>query len=94
MERETVNTGTCTKFSIVDVSLAPFWQRIFPVGNYYFDLTFPKNDPAFDRLEKWWDATKNRPSVANTICCEERVVASYADYCKGRAKSDSVKNFI
>ena len=37
-------------FSLVDVALAPFWQRFIIVGGHYRGLTFPE-DPEFHRLQ-------------------------------------------
>lgn len=37
-------------FSLVDVALAPFWQRFVIVGGHYRGLTFP-DDPEFHRLQ-------------------------------------------
>jgi glutathione S-transferase len=80
-------------FSLVDLALAPFWQRFICVGGHYFGLTFP-DEPAFDRLALWWEATSSRPSVANTICCEARLISTYSDYSKGHATSDLAKNSL
>ena len=82
------------EFSLVDVALAPFWQRILPVGGHYFGLTLPVEEPEFQRLEKWWQAVKDRPSVAATIVCEPRLVLSYQDYPHNVATSDAAKNYF
>lgn len=37
-------------FSLVDVALAPFWQRFVIVGGHYRGLAFP-DDPEFHRLQ-------------------------------------------
>lgn len=39
-----------SSFSLVDVALAPFWQRFIIVGGHYRGLTFPE-DPEFHRLQ-------------------------------------------
>ena len=41
-----------SSFTMVDIAFAPFWQRFVWVGGYYRDLEFPKNDEAFDRLDR------------------------------------------
>jgi glutathione S-transferase len=82
------------RFSLVDVALAPFWQRILAVGRDFFGLTFPMEEPEFQRLEKWWKAVKARPSVANTIVCEPRLVSTYSDYARNVATSDAAKNYF
>ena len=81
-------------FSLVDVTLAPFWQRFITVGPHYFGLTLPMEEPEFQRLEKWWQAVSSRPSVAATIVCEARLLSSYSDYSKGVATSDSARNYF
>jgi glutathione S-transferase len=81
-------------FSLVDVALAPFWQRIEPVGGKYFGLKLPREEPEFQRLDQWWEAVRTRPSVAATIVCEARLVSTYSDYAKGRATSDAARNYI
>jgi len=81
------------QFSLVDVALAPFWQRMIWVGGHYFNLQFPSDDKAFDRLDTWWKAVSNRPSVAATFVCKPRLIASYSDYAKNQATSDFAKTF-
>lgn len=74
--------------SAVDIALAPFWQRFLWVGGHYRGLTFPENDPAFDRLQQWWEAVSVRPSIQATLVCKERLVATYADYANNVGTSD------
>ena len=81
-------------FSLVDVALAPFYQRFWPVGGHYFNLTFPMEEPEFQRLDTWWQAVKTRPSVAATLVCEPRLVSSYKDYATNVATSDAARNYI
>ncbi|CAB9506539.1 Glutathione S-transferase, N-terminal domain [Seminavis robusta] len=77
-------------FSAVDVALAPFWQRILWVGAHYRDLKLP-SDAAFERLDTWWQAVSQRPGVANTLVCKERLVSSYRQYAHNIATSDFAK---
>mmetsp|Transcript_23838 Transcript_23838/g.27467 ORF Transcript_23838/g.27467 Transcript_23838/m.27467 type:complete len:294 (+) Transcript_23838:24-905(+) len=81
------------KFSMVDVALAPFWQRVLIVGPHYFDLNLPK-ESEFQRLDIWWNAVSARPSVAATIVCEPRLISSYMDYYTDSATSDAARNYI
>lgn len=37
-------------FSLVDIALAPFWQRFLVVGGHYRGLQFPDKEPEFRRL--------------------------------------------
>lgn len=82
------------RFSMLEVALAPFWQRMLWVGGHcmQLSLTFPTtaddDDPAFERLRVWWKATCARPSVAATLVCKPRLIASYADYALNVATSD------
>jgi glutathione S-transferase len=78
------------EFCLVDVALAPFWQQIHWVGGHYRGLALPSNesDPAFARLEAWWAAVRARPSVAATLVCRERLVASYHEYAVNVGTSD------
>lgn len=82
------------RFGLVDVALAPFWQRMIWVGGHYMGLCFPDNDPAFERMQQWWEATVARPSVANTLVCKDRLIASYTDYSKNDATSDFAKTLM
>ena len=82
------------EFSMVEVCLAPFWQRFVTVGKFYFDLKLPMEEAEFRRLDKWWKAISARPSVANTICCESRLVSTYSDYAKNLATSDAARNYF
>eukprot|EP00977_Amphora_coffeiformis_P017087 scaffold5479_cov199-Amphora_coffeaeformis.AAC.26 len=76
------------QFSAVDIALAPFWQRILWVGGHYRDLSLPNDDAAFGRLEQWWQAVSQRPSVAHTLVGRQRLIASYKQYAQNVATSD------
>jgi glutathione S-transferase len=80
------------RFSMVDVALAPFWERILWVGNHYFGLVLPRDDVDFERLDQWWEACRQRPSIEKTLVCKERLIASYLDYYQGKATSDFARN--
>lgn len=77
-------------FSLVDIALAPFWQRVLSVGVHYRGLALPSagEDACFARIATWWEAVRRRPSVAATIVCEARLVASYAQYASNEGTSD------
>jgi len=79
------------RFCLVDIALAPFWQRMLWVGGHYFGLEFP-DEPAFHRLHSWWEVCSKRPSIKNTFVCMERLIASYTDYHRNAATSDFAKN--
>lgn len=80
-------------FSMVDIALAPFWQRFLWVGTHYLGLTFPET-PAFSRMASWWEACLARPSVAATIVCRPRLISSYSQYVRGLGTSDCAKNIM
>ena len=61
------------------------------MGSAYRNLELPKDDPDFDRLRLWWEATRNRPSVAATLVCRERLVSSYSDYADNKGTSEYAK---
>lgn len=82
------------RFSYVDVSFAPFWQRIISVGKHYRGIELPTDDPDFDRLDTWWQAVKSRDSVAKTIVCNDRLVASYYGYAANQATSDYAQSIF
>jgi glutathione S-transferase len=67
------------RFSMVDVVLAPFWQRMLWVGGQFMQLTFHEGSES-DRLHTWWEATSKRPSIASTLVCQPRLVASYSEF--------------
>lgn len=81
-----------SRFSLVDVALAPFWHRFICVGGHYFGLKFPENDTCFDRLAQWWKMVRTRPAVAATIVCTDRLISSYSDYYRNVATSDFARN--
>jgi glutathione S-transferase len=80
--------------SLVDVALAPFWQRILTVGPHYFGLVLPMDEVEFQRLDIWWQACQGHPAVAATIVCEARLVSTYSDYSTNTATSDAARNYF
>jgi glutathione S-transferase len=70
------------RFTMVDVALAPLWQRILWVGSSHSKSQglFPPHDdePWFRRLHHvWWRACSARSSVAATLVSKPRLVAFY-----------------
>lgn len=56
------------RFSMVDVFLAPIWQRVL----WWIGV---ENIPdEFGRLMVWWKAVCRRPSVAATLVCKDRLL--------------------
>ena len=81
-------------FSFTDVSFAPFWQRILWGGSAYRGIDLPKDDPAVQRMNLWWDAVSKRPSVANTLVSKDRLISSYSNYAENKATSDYAKSMM
>lgn len=75
---------------MVEVCAAPFWQRVLTVGRFYRGFRLP-DDVDFQRLEAWWFAVVNRPSVNATLVCTDRLIAAYSDYAANVATSNYAK---
>mmetsp|Transcript_2403 Transcript_2403/g.5566 ORF Transcript_2403/g.5566 Transcript_2403/m.5566 type:complete len:276 (+) Transcript_2403:130-957(+) len=62
-------------FSMADVALAPWWQRMCTVLRAY-----RKFDPsACPRLQAWFEAVEARPSFQRTVVDPERLIEEFAD---------------
>jgi len=63
-------------FSIVDIALAPWWQRMCTVARAYrkFD---PSKHP---RLQLWFEAMEARPSFKRTMVDPERIIEDYSEF--------------
>jgi glutathione S-transferase len=63
-------------FSIADVALAPWWQRICSVLYAYrkYDLT------SYSRLQVWYEAVQARPSFRRTVVDPERLIEEYSNF--------------
>lgn len=79
------------RFSMVDVVFAPLWQRALWGRGEYMQSIFP-DDSDIDRLNTWWEAASTRPSIASTLVCQSRLVASYWEYDLKLAPSDTQTN--
>jgi len=63
-------------FSMADLALAPWWQRMCSVLRAY-----RKFDPsAFPRLQAWFEAVEARPSFAQTSVDPEKLIEDFS-YC-------------
>ncbi|CAK9008559.1 Glutathione S-transferase L3 (AtGSTL3) (GST class-lambda member 3) [Durusdinium trenchii] len=78
------------EISMVDIALFPFWQRFLWVGRHYRGLEMPK-DKEFERLQRWWEATCNRPAFKATLVCQDRLISSYGQYSRNEGTSDCAK---
>merc|ERR1712232_415495 len=62
-------------FSMVDIALAPHWQRMCSVLRAY-----RKFDPsAAPRLQVWYEAIQARPSFRRTAVDPEKLIEAYSD---------------
>lgn len=62
-------------FSMADIALAPWWQRMCSVLRAY-----RKFDPsACPRLQAWFEAVEARPSFQRTVVDPERLIEEFAD---------------
>lgn len=82
------------EFSLVDIAMAPFYQRFLWVGSHYRPTwtALPDDDADIDRLRRWWDAVSARPSVRDTFVDKRRLIESYAQYADGSATSNFAKS--
>lgn len=62
-------------FSIADIALAPWWQRMSTVLRAY--CKFDSADSA--RLQAWYEAVEGRPSFQSTLVDPEKLIQEYAD---------------
>lgn len=62
-------------FSMADVALAPWWQRICSVLYAYrkYDLS------SYSRLQVWYEAVQARPSFRRTVVDPERLIEEYSN---------------
>jgi len=75
-------------FSLADIALAPFWQRMTTVLRAY-----RRFDPAASpRLQAWYEAVQARPSFRCTVVDPERLIAQYADCADTAAEPGSAEN--
>jgi len=81
------------QFSLVDICVAPWWERALSVGATYRGVAFPEGAP-YDRLRLWYKALLARPSFARTIVDQQRLVNNYSGYADGTATSTVAKEFV
>merc|ERR1712154_176879 len=69
-------------FTIADIALAPFWQRMVSVLRAY-----RKFDPsACPRLQAWYEAVESRPSFQRTAVDTEKLIEQVSE-CADREES-------
>jgi glutathione S-transferase len=77
-------------FSMADVAVAPWMQRLLSVSKAYRGFEIPDSGE-FKRLYVWWENVKDRASVADTIVDEKRMLANYSGYADNSATSTEAK---
>jgi glutathione S-transferase len=80
------------KFSLVDIALAPWFQRLC-VLEHYRKFALQKDDLKLMRVWNWWNAVQNYPAYVRTVVDEERLVQSYVGYADGSATSDCAQKY-
>lgn len=78
------------QFSLVDILLAPWAQRLFLIDHYKNGgVGIPKagGDEVWARWRKWYDAVVERPSVKETWSDDERYIVAYKRYADDTTKS-------
>ncbi|CEM02165.1 unnamed protein product [Vitrella brassicaformis CCMP3155] len=81
------------RFSLMDIALAPWWQRAAVVLRHYRGFKFPEDGPVWQRLHSWFDAVAGRPSYQRTVVSPEELIRNYAGYADNSATSDAAKKF-
>merc|ERR1719326_1508094 len=77
-------------FSIVDIVLAPWWQRLLSVAKEYRGFEIP-TEPTLDeftRLRKWYEAVSSRESFRKTVVDVHKLLRNYSGYADNSATSD------
>jgi len=76
-------------FSMADIALAPWWQRMVSVLRAY-----RKFDPTVcPRLQTWYEAVEARPSYQRTIVHPERLIEEFSDYADVAYEPDPSNKF-
>mmetsp|Transcript_6772 Transcript_6772/g.15868 ORF Transcript_6772/g.15868 Transcript_6772/m.15868 type:complete len:309 (-) Transcript_6772:294-1220(-) len=79
------------QYSVADLSLAPWWQRL-PLLQQYRGFQIPDEDE-YARLKGWWEAVSSRPSYKRTMVDTARLIANYREYSDGTATSTIADTF-
>jgi len=80
-------------FSLADIAVAPWFERMLSVGAKYRALTISKEDK-HKRLWQWYESCLARPSFSNTIVSQNRLILNYSGYADGSATSDVAKTLV
>jgi len=78
-------------FTLADVNLAPWWQRMLSVLKHYRNMEVPQH--GFKRLHRWFAAVRARPAFARTVVDQQRLIANYSGYADNTATSEVAKKF-
>lgn len=75
------------RFSIADVALGPWMQRIRPVLGYYRGFEMP-TDPEYARLNQWWETLSEDGPWKRCLVSNARLSKNYIDYANSTASSE------
>jgi len=81
------------RFSVADLALAPWVQRIGPVLGAYRGLDFPSG-PEYTRFLSWWEALENFGPWKKCLVEDERLTRNYIGYARGKASNEMVKTVV
>jgi len=80
-------------YSLADLALAPWWQRLLSVMKHYRGFNVP-DTKEYARLHNWWTAVGNRASWKRTVADTTKLIANYREYADGSATSAVANNFV
>ena len=88
------------QFSIVDIVMVPWFQRVLTVLKYYRHFHIPSlNDNSgsdhdeFHRLNIWYAAICDKSSYRRTVVNEEELIRNYSGCADNSATSDAAQKF-
>jgi glutathione S-transferase len=80
------------EFSLADVGLLPWWQRILIVLSVYREFVIPQTHE-YQRLHDWWRVVSSHNSFRRARVSDERLISNYSGYAKNSATSWVAKTF-
>jgi glutathione S-transferase len=75
------------RFSLADLALGPWMQRVPVVLKTYRDFEIP-NTPDFERINNWWATLRVHPSFSRVTVSPEALIKNYIGYANGTATSE------
>mmetsp|Transcript_2249 Transcript_2249/g.5005 ORF Transcript_2249/g.5005 Transcript_2249/m.5005 type:complete len:293 (+) Transcript_2249:58-936(+) len=81
------------RFSLGDMALGPWMQRIPIVLGAYRGFELPKTEE-FERLHQWWEVLRVFPAFQKCLVDEDRLKRNYAGYADGSATSEVARDWV